>query len=172
VDNLTDGVDIATAARRLGISTDGVHKRIARGRLPVYRVDGRTFVVVDSPSTPTDTPRSTDSLDGHVQAASVHAPEQDTQLGLSNPLVAQLESEVCFLRKQVEALQERHAAAVVAWQERLREAHVLLAQRPALPAPPTAADPAAEATTAFCSSAAAPWWARWAWWRRTWGARP
>ena len=63
MDTSTDRCTVAAAAKRLGVSKDSIYKRISRGTLPVYRVDGRTFVVVDSPSTPTDTPRSTDSLD-------------------------------------------------------------------------------------------------------------
>jgi hypothetical protein len=44
--NSPDRVDVATAARMLGITTDGVRRRIARGRLQGVRVDGRWQVVL------------------------------------------------------------------------------------------------------------------------------
>jgi hypothetical protein len=170
VDGRTDTVDVATAAARLGLSTDGVYKRIKRGRLRVQRVDGRTFVVLDSPSTTVDTAHTTDrptdgrtdGLDGPVRP-SVDTDEQARFPELENPtvpLVDQLQSDVTFLRDELRAQREQHAAEVERLHERLREAHVLLAQRPALPAP------SMSQLDNLSDVPPRPWWARWRWWRR------
>jgi hypothetical protein len=65
-------------------------------------------------------------------------------------LVAQLEDEVRFLRDEL-----------VARRREVQELHVLLAQRPALPA-------GVEISTPATNVAPVPWWSwqRWAWWRR------
>ena len=60
MDTRTDTVDVATAAARLGLSIDGVYKRIKRGRLRVHRTDGHVYIVLGGPSTPTDTPAPPD----------------------------------------------------------------------------------------------------------------
>src|SRR2546430_3636563 len=62
LDPSRDRHDIAQAAARLGISQDGVRKRIKRGQLAAYRVDGRTYVVLDGE---TD---QRNSLNGHAAA--------------------------------------------------------------------------------------------------------
>ena len=182
MDTRTDTVDVATAAARLGLTVDGVYKRIKRGRLRVQRIDGRTLVVLDSPSIQVDTAAPTDGhvdgrtdgLDGHVHSR-LGAAEQDCEPDpavllageQTTPLVAQLQSENTWLRgeleawrAQLEALQARHAAEISAWHERLREAHVLLAQRPALPAGGEISPGATK------DAPPRPWWSRWLWWRR------
>jgi hypothetical protein len=179
VDGRTDTVDVATAAARLGLSTDGVYKRIKRGRLRVQRVDGRTLVVLDSPSTQVDTQSTTggpadgrtDGLDGQVRP-SVDTIEQDHTsppplLETNNaPLVEQLQSENAWLRGEVERRDAELAQRDVADAE-LRRLLALALQRPALPSGATIATPE-PATDLVAESATKPrpWWARWAWWRR------
>jgi hypothetical protein len=181
MDTRTDTVDVATAAVRLGLTVDGVYKRIKRGRLRVQRIDGRTLVVLDNLSTQVDTAAPTDGrvdgqtdrLDGHVHNR-LGTAEPDCEPdpadfpagGEIAPLVAQLQSENTWLRgeveawrAQLEALQAQHAAEISAWHERLREAHVLLVQRPALTAPENPVTQGDEAPLRL-------WWAVLLWWRR------
>jgi hypothetical protein len=68
---------------------------------------------------------------------------------VSATLVAQLQSENAWLRGELESRRRE-----------VSELHVLLAQRPALPAP-READSFTESV-----NESRPWWARWAWWRR------
>jgi hypothetical protein len=98
-------------------------------------------------------------VDGNPAAA---AGNVAAELATARAVLAAVEGERDHLRAQVTALTERLAAE----QERVREAHVLLAQlaqRPALPAPtPGQADtpdvPPADPPR--------PWWAALLWWRR------
>jgi excisionase family DNA binding protein len=169
VDTTTDQIDVATAAARLGISQDAVWKRIRRGRLTAYRTDGRTYVVLDGASVPTDT------TDGHARrvggqstdAEAAKAPDGVSSFadpGVSRELVAQLQSEVAFLRAE---LQARH--------QEISELHVLLRERPALPEPNSAtmaelsrndSEKKEVENPGNDSEGSRPWWQRWAWWRR------
>jgi hypothetical protein len=154
VDSSRDRVDVATAAVRLGITPDGIRKRIKRGQLVAYQADGRTWVVLDN-----ETDKH-DSADGHDTTR--HDGRQDTNAMASNlvegldqvspALVARLEDENRYLRAQLDAMHER-----------LREAHLLLAQRPALPEPGGVAVSDADLTA---EPATKPWWTRWWPWGR------
>lgn len=136
-------VPVAEAAALLGVTPETLRKRLWRGQVPGVKLDGQWFVTLSG----------TEQDGAGLTAGPVpDAPEQDAGPSVteqdSAPLVAQLQSENAWLRDQVEALHER-----------LREAHVLLAQERALPAP------AAEAQ--ICGNEPArPWYLRWAWWRR------
>jgi hypothetical protein len=153
---------LVDAAARLGLTPDAVRLRLRRGKTLQGRKQGREWYVLlddassDATGHATDHDRSSD-VNGDVPDATTDA---DASRPVTNDLVDELQSEVQFLRDELRAQREQHAAAVVAWQERLREAHVLLAQRPALPAPSEAIR---EETSHL-----PPWWslARWrAWWR-------
>jgi hypothetical protein len=78
----------------------------------------------------------------------------DTGPDVSSPLVHQLQSEVAFLRAELETRGRE-----------VHELHVLLAQRPALPAP-TNVVRASDEVLPTDGASARPWWARWRWWRR------
>ena len=88
-------------------------------------------------ASPDETGHATD----HNRPADVngHAPnttgDADATRPVTRELVEQNQSELQFLRDELRAQRQQHTAAVAAWQERLREAHVLLAQQRALPGP-------------------------------------
>jgi hypothetical protein len=62
---------------------------------------------------------------------------------------------------EVRGERDRLVAKLERVPERLREAHVLLAQERALPAPSVDQEPSSHR-----ESLPRPWWSRWAWWRR------
>jgi hypothetical protein len=109
-----DRVDIAAAAHQLGITPDGVRKRIKRGQLAAYHSDGRTYVVLDNT---TDTRNGADTT-RHDQSAT----------DATRCLIGTLQSEVAHLRQELEV---RNA-------ELQRKDSIILAlsQRPALEALP------------------------------------
>jgi hypothetical protein len=153
---------VAEAAARLGLRPKTLRKQLARGRTPGLKRHGQWFAVLDDVLDAQDI-----GLDSAGPAAEPvqHAdpdvpPVLDSVPDDAGPLVVVvLEAEVAWLRAEVERLHERLAAE----QERLREAHVLLAQRPALPAPLDApTDPSGEPPEA----SSRPWWAALLWWRR------
>jgi excisionase family DNA binding protein len=139
LDPSRDRATIAQAAARLGISEDGVRKRIKRGQLAAYRVDGRTYVVLDGETDTHDTPN------GHETARQDGPDRRPDNTTAAAALVARLEDEVRFLRGEL----ERQDTIILA-----------LVQRPrALPAPH-------EETSPSDGPVSRPWWARWRWGRR------
>jgi hypothetical protein len=85
-----DRLTIQEAARRLGISEGAVRKRVARGSLTHDKEDdGRVYVYLDAGGR-----RGVDS--GQDEGVAPH----------SNALISRLESEVAFLRDQVQRQQE------------------------------------------------------------------
>lgn len=132
-DDSPDGLDIADAAARLGLSTETVRKRLQRGKLKGFKTaDGSWRVVLPGLDTPGQQPGQ------RPDTASDNSPDN------SGALVATLRDEVAFLRSQLQARDEE-----------IRRAHVLLqqAQQQAmalLPAPTPEPAPAPRA----------PWWRR------------
>jgi hypothetical protein len=142
---------LVDAAARLGLTPDAVRLRLRRGKTLQGRKQGREWYVLLDDASPDVTGHATD----HDRSSGVNA---DATQPVTNDLVDELQSEVRFLRDELRAQREQHATEGAVWQERLREAHVLLAQRPALPPP---SEPCLE------TRQPRPWWARWlAWWRR------
>jgi len=93
-----DGVTIAEAARRLGISQDAVRQRIKRGTLSTYKVGNRRYVVL-----PPD-------LDADPNAPTTAGrPDHDAD---RDALIAQLRSEIAYLRERIER-QEQIIAGLV-----------------------------------------------------------
>jgi excisionase family DNA binding protein len=76
-----DDLSISEAAQRLGITTEGVRKRIQRGQLAAHKVDGRWFVP--------------GQVVGHMSRTSWDD-------GDSRELIQMLREEVAFLRGLVE----------------------------------------------------------------------
>ncbi len=90
------GLGVVQAASRLGISVDAVRKRLRRGTLSAYKVDGEWRIILDDPGLPgTDT----DQPDDHTETAEA---VQDRD---------QPSSEVLFLRQLTE-----HQAGIIAQQ--------------------------------------------------------
>jgi excisionase family DNA binding protein len=173
LDSTTARLDIAAAAARLGISQDGVRKRIKRGQLGAYRMDGRTYVVLDNTTNGHDRSNGPDTTrhdNGQTEQTDTTGPRNETA-GL-RVVLARLEDEVRFLRGEL----ERKDTIILAM---VQERRALLA------APSVIADtPAMETTTPPGlhrvdgddqeDAAKAPpdrpgflsWWRRWAGWRR------
>ena len=112
VDRRLEQVDIATAAARLGMSLDGVRKRIKRGQLQGGKVDKRWYVVL-----PVEQTTSTGSLDGlgkpprqldrQVDTAErTRDSAEDSASQNIQKLAAILEEEIVFLRRELEARTE------------------------------------------------------------------
>jgi hypothetical protein len=145
-------VSVAEAAAQLGLSERGVRKRIAAGRIVAAQTTEGWRVQVPAPVPEPDR-----------NSSGPAAPSTGTEPEPASGLVAQLQAENAHLRHQLDAMHER-----------LREAHLLLAQRPALPAPTAAtvaADimandlPKPEENPRNDSEGSRPWWARWWPWR-------
>ena len=138
-------LDVAHAAARLGITTEAVRKRIRRGRLRAYKLDGVWRVVLDNAVPPVGD-------NGHAGA---HTNDQD---GGHAGLVTHLEAEVRFLRELVE-----HQAGVIArLSERVPELPAGTTV-PARAAPSTAEETAPMPPAAESPSATDP--VRRSWWR-------
>jgi excisionase family DNA binding protein len=135
---------VPAAAARLGLKERAVRKRIAAGTLRAERT--REGWRVQLPAVPGPAP---------------DRPEAGTGPALqTDELVDQLRGEVAFLRQELREQRERHATEISAWQERLREAHLLAAQRPALP--PKTPEP----VPGPAPVPARPWWhVLWPWHR-------
>jgi hypothetical protein len=144
VDSVGERVSVSDAARRLGLTPDGVRKRLAKGRLLGVREGGRQYVVVDRIDT---------AAGGAPRGDTASATPSDTIHDGSIALIAQLQGEVAWLRAQLE-----HRDTLLA----------LALQRPALPPAVTVATAEAGAAELFPDSGnnSRPWWSRLAWWRR------
>src|SRR3954451_20589601 len=173
-DGRADGaVPIAEAARQLGTAPEALRKRLGRGTLRGEKRDGGWYIYLpnradDGVPCPDDRPdsgvlspdyRADDYPDGRDAVAGV-------DVGVASRLVvvevrlAEVERQRDFLETELRRRDDDLTAAL----ERLREAHLLLAQRPALPAGVTG--PAASAATTI-AVASRPWWAPfWPWYNR------
>lgn len=139
---------VAQAAERLGINEGALRSRIKRGTVPTVRVGGRVYVLLGAGE-----------------------PEGEGRTYQDEPyrdrLIAQLESRVASLERQLEAEREAHAEA--------RRIIAGLVQRiPALEGPPEARESPqtpAEASGRTYDTPARPQEAsrRPAWWRRIFG---
>lgn len=96
-----DCVQIAEAAKHLGVSADVVRKRIRRGTIPATKVDGRWCVVLDN---------GQDSGQEHVPPEgqdAVHTGGQDRtqavlgELAAYKTFVASKDAEIDFLRAEL-----------------------------------------------------------------------
>jgi len=99
-------VDIATAARRLGVSVDAVRKRLSRGHLAGVKHDGRWLVQL---------PATGPEVDGVRSATGATGPGPDT-----SGLAAELRDEVQWLRgrlEEVEAERQRWQTMLMAEQQ-------------------------------------------------------
>ena len=133
-------VDVATAAARLGISEDGVRRRIQRGRLPAIKgTDGQWSIPAAALAEPhatarqdrTERPAEQDTTHdttvpdtGSPPAGAAPAPDQAaTQL-----LITALQDEVGYLRRQVEARDAELARERAAREEERRRLDEALAE--------------------------------------------
>jgi hypothetical protein len=160
-------VPLAEAATILGTTQEAVRKRLRRGSLLGGKHGGEWCVVLPPELDPRSngaghggTERDTAPADGGTE----EDPRRDTA-GQAAVLEARLQ-EVERHRDALAAQLAEQNAHLTACLERLREAHVLLAQERALPAP-SIPDPEMGAVPINDLSEPRPWWARLAaWWRR------
>jgi excisionase family DNA binding protein len=127
------GLTIAEAAEALGISVDAVRKRIRRGLVRCYKLDGRWYVVLDG-----STGQATATANGAGPHGQDSGPGPVQDVSTLEARVTDLLDQVAFLRQELEHRTE----------EIRRRDHIIAAltpQRPALP------EPAGER----------PWWAFW-----------
>lgn len=157
------------AARYVGVSERAVRKWISAGRLPATKAtDGwrirsadlapfRRSASADCPP-PSADPATDRPQTIHTAAPPSPSPSVDDhqiagELVTLREALAHAYDEVAYLRD-----------ALRAEQERVREAHLLLAQRPALPAGMSADGPQTTnpgVTPAPPAAAPRPWWQRW-----------
>jgi hypothetical protein len=142
-------VDVATAARLLGISQDGVRKRIKRGLLGAYRADGRTYVVLDMSATRADSRQN-----GHDRADPTRHDTSATDQTAC--LIATLEGEVAHLRHELEVRNAELERKDTIIMQLARAA----AQQVALPAPNTTSETASADRGIDNTSRPRPWWRR------------
>lgn len=125
LDNSPDGVDIADAAARLGLSTETVRKRLQRGKLKGYKTaDGSWRVVLPGLDSPGQQP-------GQRQDGG-----QDNSPDASAALVVALRDEVAFLRSQLQARDEEIRRAHILLQTAQQQATALLPAPGSAPRPP------------------------------------
>jgi hypothetical protein len=122
-DTSINGIDITSAAEKLGISVEAARKRVQRGSLQGYKVDGRWYIILDKQDTLDRTIK--DSVQDNVQ----DCPDTEYQsVQTYKELVKSLQNEISFLRQELSARTE----------ENRRKDHIIagLAQRiPELPMP-------------------------------------
>jgi hypothetical protein len=138
-------VDIPTAAARLGLSVDGVRKRVQRHQLASVKRDGRVYVVLDADQ---------DSAPPIANAADTVPPPSSTAASttaLADSLAAQLaraDAELAFLRAEL---------------ERKDSIIMRLVEQRALPAPASTDGLDSDRDTSSTPSQAVqrPWWHWW-----------
>lgn len=151
---------VPQVARLLGISERAVRKRITMGSLRAERAPQGWQILLEAvPGTVLD---DAEAVPGTAVPPEPTAGTASTAAtAVSDELVEQLRSEVAFLRQELQEQRERHTGEIAAWQERLREAHLLAAQRPALPPPDGTVGTAREDGQVPPVPPLRPWWAFW-----------
>lgn len=97
-DTETERLDIATAAKRLGLTHGAIHKRISRKQLQAEKIDGRWYIVLP-------------------KADSSSPPVQDNVESLYKARLADKDNEIRTLKELLERRDEE-----------VRRVHVLLQQ--------------------------------------------
>jgi hypothetical protein len=143
-----DGIPISDAAQQLGISAEAIRKRIGRGTMHGYKVDGQWYVTLDGPAG-----YAAGHPDGHPNATT--GQRQDTHpdgaAGVYRELVDQQRTEIARLVEQLNVKDEQ-----------LQQANVIimrLSERVAeLPAPASQPQPEAPAES---TPPRRRWWQWW-----------
>jgi hypothetical protein len=146
-------VDIPTAAARLGLSVDGVRKRVQRHQLASVKRDGRVYVLLDSDQD-TDRDSAEPTPMGGAQPVPPPSSTAASTTALADSLAAQLaraDAELAFLRAELEC----------------KDAIIMrLVEQRALPAvaPTNGLDSDRDTSSTPSQTVSPPWWRRW--WRR------
>jgi hypothetical protein len=100
---------VPEAAEELGLTVDAVRSRIKRGTIPKEKApDGSVFVVVEPNPTAQARPVNDHDNDQHAQANA----QANARAGAQAMIIARLEDEVSFLRRQLEHRDHLLAAAL------------------------------------------------------------
>jgi len=99
MDNGQDRVDIGTAAIRLGITTEAIRKRIARGTLQATKQDGRWNIVLDG--VPDGSQDASSTSKGGRPAQDVEDNVQDGRLDDKDRLIQILTDELDARRREI-----------------------------------------------------------------------
>jgi hypothetical protein len=89
------------AATELGISVEAARMRVKRGTLQGEKRSGKVYIYLNTDPTPTERDRTTDPTATEQQQPSDQPPPPD-----QTALVEQLQSEVTFLRAELESRRE------------------------------------------------------------------
>jgi hypothetical protein len=150
VESAQQGLPVAEAAERLGVSQAAIRQRLRRGTLTSYRADGRVYVVIpDTTALTSSHPADSTSCDTAdtpaVSADPAAIATENTAEAVRTAVAAvtaaytttieQLTGEVAFLREELRAGQETR-------QREVSELHILLQRAQAqIPMPTLAAQP-------------------------------
>jgi excisionase family DNA binding protein len=156
------GVPVSQAARQLGVSVATLRKRVQRGRISAYKVDGQWMVVLptvasvasESPVVSPGTDARTE-LDTVQQARFVHAMQEHARLlALSEEQATALRDQAATLRDQAQTIEAQRTTIA----ELTARLLTLTQATPAATEPaPTPSIPATETDATPPSSAG--WWA-------------
>ena len=105
-----NGVDIAEAAKIFGISIEATRKRVQRGYLKGYKVDGRWYVVLDLQDNESRTcPDDEAELSG-TESKNVHDKNEDVKgvVLAYQQMFESLQGEISFLRNELSARTEEN----------------------------------------------------------------
>ena len=131
-DSAGRAVPVAEAAAHLGLTPETLRKRLWRGQVPGEKRDGQWYVILAAPLAGQDGAGPRVPEQDCVQDTAGQGQDNEQDDAGPAALVAELRDRVAFLEAEL----ARRDEEIAAWHDRLREAHLLLAQRPALPAPP------------------------------------
>jgi DNA-binding transcriptional MerR regulator len=178
VDETTETLDLVTAARRLGLTTEGVRKRLIRGQLQGRKVGGKWTVILSnnpdkqpdniSPFPTTDTnnrvgvdPEVVDALKAHITTLESTVSEQRTELESRRHEVEQAAEERAELRRLLGNMQmQLERATLPAPREPSETSHAGVRGDTEQPGP----EPIEEmetTTLADVQSPRRPWWKVW-----------
>jgi hypothetical protein len=143
------GVDVAQAAVLLGITAQAVRKRVRRGTLSAYKVDGTWRIVLPA--------AQATQVEPAQDAGSAAARAEDVPPGYA-ALVQRLESEVAFLRQLTE-----HQAGIIASYAQQAQIAAPVDTTASLQAPEMTLTPSdvAASTTATSLEEKRRWWRLW-----------
>lgn len=110
MDSVQDGVDVKTAAAQLGLSEEAIRKRIKRGTLDAYKVDGKWFIRLDKlPDSVQDTSSQPDNTQAQALQELVEARQQaaaaELRAAVAEEAVRRLEAERENHLQQISGLQ-------------------------------------------------------------------
>lgn len=117
------GVPLVEAARRLGLTVDGVRKRIQRGTITAYKREDRWFIVLDGNK---DSSADAEADDGKEDEDSGQDGSKDTTNTVSTIAVTALSEALAALRGEMTDREAFLRAQLETRDREISELHVLL----------------------------------------------